>query len=45
MWSYWAWRRLAPKPWPAREEKTADPMPRDMDTRAISTISAPRDRM
>ena len=45
MWLYWAWRRLAPNPCPAREERKAAEMPRAMDTRAIRTISAPRFRM
>ena len=40
-WSYWALRSWAPKPCPAREDKNALPMPRAMDTRAISTICRP----
>ena len=45
IWSYWARRRLAPKPWPAREDRNAAPMPRPMDSRAIATISRPLVRM
>ena len=44
-WSYWAWRRFAPKPWPAREDRNALEMPRAMEIRAIATIRAPLRRM
>ena len=43
--SYSARRRLAPKPWPATEESTAEPRPKARDIMAMAIISPPSRRM